>query len=147
VYLAIAQGLAVQGEAQLIQMIEYATLTELVGAKLGVQPGTGFLAGLLLEAAEVLEISIDQLLDDLPLKPSLADEMRGRHGVVGRTLDAVNAYKQDSPGPAALTTDIRILHASAQLIAVGLTAPMGGQDTPGASVPTLPPVRRPGHPA
>jgi c-di-GMP-related signal transduction protein len=144
VHLAVAQGLAVEGEEQLLAMIEYATLADLVGIELGVPPGTGFLAGLLLETADVLQTSIDQMLDGLPLEPRLAAELRHRTGSIGRILGVIEAYKQGSDNDvAAVIVDIASLHVQAMLAAADLTHQASDGATPATKHTALPPMRLP----
>jgi c-di-GMP-related signal transduction protein len=95
--LAIAQGLGVQPEQRLTQIIGYAMLTDLVGVRHAVAAGTGFLAGLVLEVAEDLETPLETLIKDLPLAPDLARALRDRQGTLGSALDVVAAYKWSPP--------------------------------------------------
>jgi len=143
--LAIAQGMGVQAEHRLTQIIEYAMLTDLVGVKHGVAAGTGFLAGLVLEVAEDLETPVEMLIKDLPLAPELARDLRDRRGAVGSTLDVVDAYKRGTGHPATGMADIADLHGQAVLGAAGVIAMTGDAD-PDAPRPELPPVRRPSAP-
>jgi c-di-GMP-related signal transduction protein len=120
VHLAIAQGLRIRDEEQLLQLIEYATLTELVAVDFNVPPGTGFLAGLLFEVADALEMPISDLLVDLPLEPSLSENLRNRSGHVGEAVKVIDAYKRDLPIPGAIQKHrVRQLHTRAALAAAG----------------------------
>jgi EAL and modified HD-GYP domain-containing signal transduction protein len=140
--LAIAQGLGVQPEQRLTQIIEYAMLTDLVGVRHAVAAGTGFLAGLVLEVAEDLETPLETLIKDLPLAPDLARALRDRQGTLGSALDVVAAYKKGTTHPAASMTDIANLHGQAVLAAAGVITMAGDADAT-VPKPQLPPVRHP----
>ena len=146
VHLAVAQGLGVRDGEHLVELVEYAALAELVGLRIGMAPGSGFLVGLLSQVAEAIETPIEDMLKTVPIAPELAASLRGRTGRAGDTMVVVDAYKRAEEIPAVdgLTLeDLRALHAEAMLVATGLSS-AGGPDGQESIVPvSLPPVWSP----
>jgi hypothetical protein len=94
----------------------------LVGVKLDLPLGTGFIAGLIVEVAKDLGTTVDALISDLPLAEHLARDLRTRGGTLGTVLDVVGAYKTGASHPALSMTDVVALHGQAAASAVGVIA-------------------------
>ncbi len=147
VLVGVAQGLAVDGTDRLFTLVQFAQLTDLVGERLGLARGSGFLVGLLAQVAEVTETPIADVLRAVPLAGDLADGLLHRTGPSGQALSIIDCYRQHEPksvacdGLKAITMqEVWALHVEANIIASGVSDSNDPQAQEVVQSIALPPV-------
>ncbi len=131
VHLGIAQDLATDGD--LLELMEYATLADLVGQRLGMAAGSGFLVGMLSQIADAVDTPIGDLLSSIPLTDELNDGLTNRVGAPGQTLSIIESFKRSEtlpePGTDAITLEeIRDLHRQASVAVAGVVGTTDDDD-------------------
>jgi EAL and modified HD-GYP domain-containing signal transduction protein len=142
VQLAIGQGLAIERTDELTEIIVCATLADLIGARLDVATGTGFLVGLLHQVAEALGMSLGELAEPLPLSRELGAALTRGEGPAGRALATLAAYTGGTAIPEPFTfAELAELYAEATVTVTGTMADLDGR----AAVATEPAFPRYAH--
>lgn len=97
VYLLLAFDLVGDNEAGLSSIIEWSRLCQLLGPVVGVPADTGFMVGLLVEAARVLGTPIADFVGQFPIDAKVTDGILERSGPIGTLIDIASGYMFNAP--------------------------------------------------
>ncbi len=108
VSLMVLADVNAHGPEVLSRLLVRARMCQAVSSALGVSGETGFMTGLLHGVAEASDVTIDELVGQLPLAPYVVDALTHRTGTLGTALSAVLAFEPDdvsATGPLAGPTE------------------------------------------
>ena len=95
VSLMVLADVNAHGPEVLSRLLVRARMCQAVCSALGASGETGFMTGLLHGVAEASDVTVDELVGQLPLAPYVVDALTHRTGTLGTALSAVLAFEPD----------------------------------------------------